>query len=171
MKLDVFKSEYIFLDQELNSQAEVFNFIAKVADEHQIANDKAALIKGFMAREDEGSTGFEDGFAIPHARIKEVKNPAVIVIRLKTGIDWNAMDGKSTNVIIALLVPQGPSGEEHLAILSNIAMKLLNSDFKQKMNTLKSKKAILDLLKAEPIKQDKQVRERERERERERAAP
>ncbi|AHI53514.1 PTS system fructose-specific IIABC component [Spiroplasma sabaudiense Ar-1343] len=145
---DIFKSELIFLDQQLNSKAEVFDFIAEVSLKNQLTNNKQALISGFENREQEGSTGFEDGFAIPHARIAEVKQAAVFIIRLKNGVDWNSLDGKPTNVVIALLVPDGPSGDEHLSILSSIATKLLNEDFKSKMNLAKSKKQILELLRA-----------------------
>jgi PTS system fructose-specific IIC component len=83
----VFKKEYIFLDTDLKTQAETFKFIAQKAVALKIVSSETALIQGFKKREAEGSTGFEDGFAIPHARIKEVKQAAVFVIRFKNEVD------------------------------------------------------------------------------------
>jgi PTS system fructose-specific IIC component len=83
----VFNKDYIYLNADLKSQREVFEFIAEKAFELDLISSKESLIKGFENRENEGSTGFEDGFAIPHSRIKEVKQAAVFVVRLKKAID------------------------------------------------------------------------------------
>lgn len=134
----ILKNDYIFLDVDLKNQQEAFAFIAEKASAMKIVSSKSALVSGFKKREQEGSTGFEDGFAIPHARIKEVKQAAVFVLRFKKAIDWASMDGKPTKVAIALLIPEGPSGDEHLAMLADIAVKLMDADFKQILTTTKA---------------------------------
>lgn len=87
MNKDILKKEHVFLDVEIDSQKDAFKFIAKEAKRLGIVSSETALVKGYENREAEGSTGFEDGFAIPHARIKEAKQAAVFVVRFKDELD------------------------------------------------------------------------------------
>ncbi|WP_342269131.1 fructose-specific PTS transporter subunit EIIC [Spiroplasma endosymbiont of Aspidapion aeneum] len=153
----IFKEEFIFLNEEINSKKEAFEFIAQKAFEFKISTSVEALINGLNKREEEGSTGFEDGFAIPHARIKEIVEPAVFVVKFKNGIDWQSMDGKKTKVAIALLVPKGKNGDQHLEILSDIATKLTNEKFKKGLIAAKTKDAVLKLLMSENNKKDQNI--------------
>ncbi|WP_036228467.1 PTS fructose transporter subunit IIABC [Mesoplasma photuris] len=140
---DILKKEYVYLDVDVQNQDQAFDFIAKKAVELGLVTSASALVKGYKNREAEGTTGFEDGFAIPHARIKEVKEAAVFVLRFKNEIDWKSMDEKPTKVAIALLIPDGPNGEQHLAILSDIAMKLMDENFKTEMKKAKTTDAVI----------------------------
>ncbi|QEH61789.1 PTS system fructose-specific IIABC component [Spiroplasma chinense] len=143
----ILNTKNIFLDEKLVDQKSVFEFIANAALKDKVISDSEALINGFNSRESEGSTGFEDGFAIPHARIKEAKEAAIYVVRLANGIEWNSMDGKPTKVIIALIVPDGKN-DEHLAILSDVAVKLMDSNFKKVLNTATDAKKVLEAFSA-----------------------
>ncbi|ATZ16279.1 PTS system fructose-specific IIC component [Entomoplasma freundtii] len=149
MNNQVFNKDYIYLDVDLKDQKDAFEFIAEKAYSLNLVASKESLIKGFEARENEGSTGFEDGFAIPHSRIKEVKQAAVFVVRLKKAIDWNSMDGKPTQILIALLVPEGPNGDQHLSILSDVAVKLMDEEFKTTLNKTESVEEVLQALNKE----------------------
>lgn len=146
MNNQVFNKDYIYLNVDLKDQKSVFKFIAEKAFALGLIDSQKSLIQGFEARENEGSTGFEDGFAIPHSRIKEVKQAAVFVVRLKKAIDWNSMDGKPTKTLIALLVPEGPNGDEHLSILSEVAVKLMDEEFKTVLRNTTSAQKVLDAL-------------------------
>jgi PTS system fructose-specific IIC component len=146
--MELLKKDLIFLDQDIKSRDDVFAFIAKQAKDKNIITSEDALVAGFKKRESEGTTGFEDGFAIPHARIKEAKEAAVVVVRLKKGIDWESIDGKPTEVAIALIVPDG-QGNTHMEILSDVATKLMNEEFKKQ---IKAAKNADDVIKAFDVK-------------------
>ncbi|QHX35709.1 PTS system, fructose-specific IIABC component [Spiroplasma sp. TIUS-1] len=148
MNKDILNSKHIFLDVELNSQDEVFDFLAKKAKELGIVTSDKALVAGFKKRESESSTGFEDGFAIPHARIVEANQAACLVVKLKKAIDWNSMDGKPTQYLFSLIVPDG-KGDEHMSILSDIATKLIIEEFKSAIINAKTQE---DVLKAFNVK-------------------
>jgi len=155
---NVFNSKYIFLDETIKNQKDAFEFIAKKAVELDLVTDQKKLVQGYIKREKEGSTGFEDGFAIPHARIKEVKKAAVFVVRFKKPIDWNSMDGKPTKVAIALLIPDDKSGDEHLTILSSLAVKLMDEDFKTTiLNATKNTDVLNALTQTDKAKEEKVV--------------
>ncbi|ATZ18900.1 PTS system, fructose-specific IIABC component [Williamsoniiplasma somnilux] len=146
MNNKILKKDYIFLDVDVKSQDDAFAFIADQALNMKLITSKKALISGFKNRELEGTTGFEDGFSIPHARIKEVQEAAVFVLRFKNDVDWKSMDNKFTKVAIALLIPEGPNGDQHLEILSSIAIKMMDENFKKVLKTSKDVNKILQVL-------------------------
>lgn len=63
-------------------------------------------------REAESTTGFIDGFAIPHAKLKDITEATVIIIQNKAGIEWNALDQTPVTFIIALLIPDAEAGKD-----------------------------------------------------------
>ncbi|ASP28442.1 PTS system, fructose-specific IIB component [Spiroplasma corruscae] len=124
------KNTYVFLETEFINKVDLLNFISKKALENKITDDSKILFESFLSREKEASTGFEDGFAIPHAKIKNIKEPSVIIVKNKIGIEWDSLDGKPTSYIISLIIPDN-ANEEHLNLLSSIATKLTKEDFKK----------------------------------------
>ncbi|ASZ09414.1 PTS fructose transporter subunit IIB [Mesoplasma chauliocola] len=146
MDKKILNKNNIFINLDLNTQAEVFEYIANKAYELKYTSNEKALIKGFKQREKQSTTGFEDGFAIPHARIKEITQPSIFYIKLKNKIDWKSLDGKGTNVILALLIPDTPSGEEHLKMLSSLAVKIMDEEIKKELQNPKSSLDVLNIL-------------------------
>ena len=121
----------IFFNRELNSQDEVFHFLSKKAIELGIATNQEAVYKGFIEREQQGTTGMMDGFAIPHTKSKEILTPNIIIVRLEKGLDWNSMDGKPTLFIFSLLIPDGEAGTTHLKLLATVARMLMKANVKE----------------------------------------
>ncbi|WP_368486344.1 fructose-specific PTS transporter subunit EIIC [Spiroplasma sp. DGKH1] len=151
---DLFDQEHIILDSQAKTQQEAFVELAELAKKLGCVDEASDLVAGFKAREAESSTGFEDGFAIPHARIKAVKKPAVLFVRYQNPLDWNAMDGKPTNIAIALVIPEDKSADIHLGLLSDIARKLMDADFKKAMKTETDKAKIQEALMGKSKKEE-----------------
>lgn len=122
--------ELIFVDLDIADQTGVFEFLAKTIVEKQFANDEAAVYAALEKRESEGTTGMMDGFAIPHAKSEKIIKPAIIVIKLRKGIEWDSMDGQPTRYVLAMFIPTAESGSTHLKILSQVARMLMKSEFK-----------------------------------------
>lgn len=136
----------IFFNRELNSQDEVFHFLSKKAIELSIATNEEAVYKGFIEREQQGTTGMMDGFAIPHTKSMEILTPSIIIVRLEKSLDWNSMDGKPTSFIISLLIPDNEAGTTHLKILASIARMLMKADIKESLLLATSEQEIEDIL-------------------------
>ena len=49
------------------------------------------------------STGIGDNIAVPHARLKEIESPSVIIGLSRDGIDFDAPDGKVAHLIFMIL--------------------------------------------------------------------
>jgi PTS system fructose-specific IIC component len=73
----------------VNSQKDLFTLIAEKGIELNRVKPKKTMkiVEAFLKREAEGSTGFEDGFAIPHAQSKYILEPTIFVIRLHHKIE------------------------------------------------------------------------------------
>lgn len=129
----VFKKEYVLLDADVSTKEECLAFIAEKAVEFGISSGVQATVDGFMERENVDSTGFSDGFAIPHTRCDAILKPSVLVVKTKHGIDWPSMDGEPTVVVLALLVPKEVGGTVHLKLLSALSRKLVNAEFQKSL--------------------------------------
>lgn len=147
-KNNLFSLEQIILNSSAKNQDEAFHELATVAYQAGCIDNSKKLVKALWAREYETSTGLEDGFAIPHARIKDIKKPAVIFVRYQTGLEWSTFDNTKVQVAIALIIPTNKKNDIHLEVLSNVAKKLLNSNLRQILKTSTNKTEILELLSA-----------------------
>lgn len=135
----------IFLDQNLEDKEAVLTFISDMAVEQGIAADSRAVLDGFNQREAQGSTGMENGIAIPHVSNESINKPAVIVARLNNGVEWPAMDGNATTFVISILVPEN-SGSEHLNILADISRKLMDEELVERLKQSNSEEEIKNIL-------------------------
>ena len=81
---------------------------------------KAVVYDSLFERERLGSTGLGQGVAIPHGRIKGLKEALGAFARLAQPVPFDAADGKPVSLVFALLVPEHAT-EKHLEILSELA--------------------------------------------------
>lgn len=123
-------ADSVLLSQHAGSREEALTLISRKAAELGIADDADALFNAFVARENMGETGMTDGFAIPHAKSSAVKRAAVIVFKNTEPLDWPSFDEKPVVCAIALMVPDGEAGTEHIRLLSKTATLLMNEGFK-----------------------------------------
>lgn len=132
----------ILLHLEAKSKNEVLEIISKKAQELNYTESSKKLYHAFLEREDEYSTGLQDGFAIPHAKSIYIEKPGIIYVRLRDGIEWETYDGNLVTDIFALMVPENKAGTLHLQMLSKLAVALLDDEFKRDLCSFKDKKNI-----------------------------
>jgi PTS system nitrogen regulatory IIA component len=111
--------ENIFLDMDVGSKKRVFEQVGiTFENSHGIA--RSAIFESLFAREKLGSTALGQGVAIPHGRIKNLKEAVGAFVRVKHPIPFDAPDGKPVSLIFVLLVPANAT-DVHLQILSELA--------------------------------------------------
>jgi len=71
------------------------------------------VFEALIAREKLGSTGFGNGIAIPHCRLKGCVSPISALMHLDAPIDFDAIDGAPVDLLFVLLVPQAAT-DAHL---------------------------------------------------------
>ncbi|MCI7775358.1 MAG: fructose-specific PTS transporter subunit EIIC [Enorma sp.] len=127
---DFVKPEQVFVGESFASRDELLTFVSKKAVEQCIAQDADELMSAFIAREDMGTTGMTDNFAIPHAKSTTVTNAAVMAIKTSDIAGWETLDQKPVEVAIALLIPDTEAGTTHLKLLSKVAEALMDDEFR-----------------------------------------
>jgi len=95
---------------------------------------RALITDSLFARERLGSTGLGHGVAIPHGRIKGLKNPLAAVLRVKDAIAFDAPDDEPVSLLIFLLVPEAAT-QRHLEILSEIAEMLSDRELRERLKS------------------------------------
>jgi Na+/H+ antiporter NhaD/arsenite permease-like protein/mannitol/fructose-specific phosphotransferase system IIA component (Ntr-type) len=101
----------------------VLEFIADRLCEQGYCTQPAELVDNFLAREAQGSTGVGHGVAVPHATHEPVDRIVIAIVRLKTPVDWDAVDAEPVRLVVAIIAP--PSDRElYLEVLAEIARSL-----------------------------------------------
>ena len=123
----------IVLDVEVSSKKRMFEQVGLLFENHQ-GVARSLVFDSLFARERLGSTGLGQGVAIPHGRIKGLREPVGGFLRLKTPVPFDAPDGRPVNLVFVLLVPEQAT-EQHLEILSELAQMLSDREFRQTLGT------------------------------------
>ena len=142
------REEYLFFNVDVNTKEEALKFISHKALELGLTEDEEGLKEDFLKREEEYSTGLQDGFAIPHAKSDFAKKMGVFYVRCKSGIpEWETMDDKRVTDLFALIVPKKSADNEHLMMISRLATGLLEVEFKETVKTALDKGELIEYLK------------------------
>lgn len=121
------------VDLPVTSKKRLFEQVGLMFENsHHIERDK--VFDSLFARERLGSTGLGEAVAIPHGRIKGLKEALAAVIRVATPIPFDAPDGEPVSLLVFLLVPEN-ANEEHLEILSELAELLSDETVRESLMT------------------------------------
>ena len=93
--------------------------------------DKDKYREDILAREAQGTTAIGDGIAIPHAKSEAVKKPGLAAVTVPTGVDYDALDGKPSDILFMIAAPN--DGDFHLEVLSRLMALLMDHDFRKNL--------------------------------------
>ena len=123
----------VILDLEVSSKKRVFEQVGLLYENnHHVA--RSQVFDSLFAREKLGSTGLGQGVAIPHGRIKGLKEALGAFIRVAQPVPFDAPDGKPVSLVFLLLVPEQAT-EQHLRVLSELAQMLSDRDLRAKLSS------------------------------------
>lgn len=130
----------VVVDLEASSKKRVFEQAGLLFENNQgIA--RSTVFDSLFTRERLGSTGLGQGIAIPHGRIKGLKEAAGAFLRLATPVQFDAPDGRPVNMLFVLLVPE-QANETHLQLLSELAQMFSDRDFRDTLQNAPDAAAI-----------------------------
>jgi PTS system nitrogen regulatory IIA component len=121
----------VITDLDASSKKRVFEQVGLLFENnHHIA--RSQVFDSLFAREKLGSTGLGQGVAIPHGRIKGLKEALGVLVRMKQAIPFDAPDGQAVSLIFVLLVPDRAT-DLHLQILSELAQMFSDKAFRERL--------------------------------------
>ncbi len=112
-------SDHILLDVEVSSKKCLFEYVADLF-ETRIGLSHDMVFDSLLARERLGSTALGHGIAVPHGRIKGLKQASGALLRLRAPIAFDAPDNAPVALLFILLVPVQAT-DQHLQILGELA--------------------------------------------------
>jgi PTS system nitrogen regulatory IIA component len=125
--------ENVVVGLSVTSKKRVFEQ-AGLIFENQNGIARSTVTDNLFARERLGSTGLGEGVAIPHGRIKGLKQPLAAFVRLEQPIPFESPDGQPVSLLIFLLVPEQAT-QQHLEILSEIAQLLSDREARERLHS------------------------------------
>jgi PTS system nitrogen regulatory IIA component len=144
---DMIITELEYQDRE-SAIKEMVNFLKR---KNRISKKKELYDRLFQ-REELGSTAIGEGVAIPHCKMKGVKDPIVLLAISKNGVNFHSTDGKPSHVFFLVVSsPDNPSlNLQILAAIAHLVRK--SSSLVKKLLKAKNINTILDVIYAEEEK-------------------
>ncbi len=123
----------ILLDLDVTSKKRMFEQAGLLFENNQ-GIGRSVVFDSLFARERLGSTGLGQGVAIPHGRIKGLKDAVGAFVRVASPVAFDSPDGKPVNLVFFLLVPEQAT-ERHLQILSELAQLFSDRKLRERLAT------------------------------------
>lgn len=106
----------------------------------------AAVSRAVIQRENQGSTGFGKGVAVPHVKHASITRIAATIGRSSAGVDFAALDRAPVYIVVLLLSPPD-NPDQHLACMENIFRHLQRDNFRRFLRQASSKEEINELIR------------------------
>jgi PTS system nitrogen regulatory IIA component len=120
--------------------------VASLATRGALAEDAVdEVVTALIKREQNGSTGFGKGVAVPHVKHGKVKKMAGTIGRSGSGIDFSALDHQPVYSIVLLLSPENLP-QQHLQAMNIVFSNLQKDMFRRFLRQSDTTESIVELL-------------------------
>jgi len=149
--LDFLKEEWIIPDlQGLDKPSVLKELSSVLVKPCQVASPED-LFNVLAEREKIESTGIGEGIAIPHGRMKKLKDFFIAFGRSRKGVDFDSIDRKPTHLFFLVMAPEN-SAVTNLKLLGRIVTLLKDSSFKKRLMEATTQKGLFQCIAEEDEK-------------------
>lgn len=142
---DLLSKDGIELNVNAKDKNDIINKMTKLMLKTGRITDLNAYKELVLKREEEGTTGVGEGIAIPHGKGDCVTEPGLVAMVVPDGVEYDALDGKPVNLLFMIAAPN-TSDNVHLDVLSRLSTMLMDTEFKNKLISAKSKAEFLNII-------------------------
>lgn len=103
------------------------------------------VVSALIKREQNGSTGFGKGVAVPHVKHPKVSKMVGTIGRSETGIDFASLDHQPVYSIVLLISPEAQP-QQHLQAMNIVFQNLQKDMFRRFLRQSDTREKIRDLL-------------------------
>lgn len=139
MSRKILQEDNILLNLKSESKNEAIERVGRLLVSKGYVNEN--YINGMKAREEEVTTYMGNGVAIPHGMNeykKEILNSGIVIAQYPKGVDFG--EGNVAYIVIGI----AGKGEEHMAILSKIALTV---QYEENVDRLKNAEGAKEIIK------------------------
>ncbi|MCM8541524.1 MAG: cation:proton antiporter [Lentisphaeraceae bacterium] len=144
--VNLLKKDVILKELSVNTRDEMIETLVKKAAE-KYSLDYETIHRLVHERESLDSTGLENGIAIPHCRLPDLKGPVVILGICKSGVDFHSLDQSSAKAVFLIITPEDDPHSQ-LELIAQIAGFFINEGISQKFLNCKSESEFIAFLKS-----------------------
>ncbi len=116
-------------------------------------NDPKLFKEMILKREAESSTGIGDGIAMPHAKTKAVNEATVVFGRSRSGVNYEALDGKPSYLFFMIAAPEG-AADVHLQTLAALSRLLIDQKFVAQVKEAETAGEVVELFNDQQAKKE-----------------
>ncbi|MBC7364431.1 MAG: PTS sugar transporter subunit IIA [Candidatus Aminicenantes bacterium] len=144
---NIIKDNTILMEMKAREKQQALEEMVSFLKKNKILISDKEVVEKLNQREALGSTALGDGIAIPHCKVKNVKNPILLIGIAPAGVDFGAPDGKPVRIFFLLISsPEDPS--LNLQILALIAQLVRKSPhLKEQLLRAQSAQEVLEVIK------------------------
>ncbi|MBL8259736.1 MAG: PTS IIA-like nitrogen regulatory protein PtsN [Candidatus Competibacteraceae bacterium] len=142
---DLIGGERVVCDREVASKKRALEVLSELLATGQAGLAARPIFDSLIGRERLGSTGLGHGVALPHGRFQQSERAIGAFVKLKKGVDFDAIDRQPVDLIFGLLVPDHYT-DEHLKILAYLAEMFSDRDFCRQLREAASDRALFQLI-------------------------
>lgn len=142
--IDLLKKDAIELNTSVASKSDAIDKLVALHEKAGNLLDVNAYKDAILAREAQGSTAIGEGLAVPHAKSESVKTPGLSAITVPNGVDYEAPDGKNSDILFMIAAPL--DGDLHLEILSRLMVMLMEPEFCASLRGAKTTDEFLSII-------------------------
>ena len=144
---DLLKPQSVLLNADPVTKADAIYTLGELMEKGGNLIDKGEYLAAVFTREESGSTGLGDGIATPHAKSAGVKEAGLAAMVVPHGVDFEALDGQPSRLFFMIAAPEG-AADTHVEVLSQLAMMVIDPDFKEALIAAPTVERFLELVTA-----------------------
>ena len=144
---DLLKPQSVLLNADPVTKTDAIYTLGELMEKGGNLIDKGEYLAAVFAREESGSTGLGDGIATPHAKSAGVKEAGLAAMVVPHGVDFEALDGQPSRLFFMIAAPEG-AADTHVEVLSQLAMMVIDPDFKEALIAAPTVERFLELVTA-----------------------
>lgn len=142
--IDLLKKDAIELGTAVSTKADAIDKLVSLHSKAGNLGDVSLYKQAILERENQSTTAIGEGIAVPHAKSDSVKTPGLSAITVPGGVDYNAPDGKPSDIIFMIAAPL--DGDLHLEILSRLMVMLMEPEFCEALRNAKTADEFLNII-------------------------
>jgi fructose-specific phosphotransferase system IIA component len=146
--IDLVMPEVIKTPLASKDKPDVLRELVQILKDTGKIDDFDTVLKAIQQREDEQSTGLEQGIAVPHGKTTAVSSLQLAIGIAPQGIDFDSLDGKPTKLFFLLVAAPNQSGP-HVQALAEVAKLARSKAFCQALVNAEDAQQVVELLKEE----------------------
>ena len=143
---DLITRERIVCNSEVTSKKRVIEVLSELLATGQADLTARPVFDSLIGRERLGSTGLGYGVALPHGRFSQSRQAIGAFVKLRQGVDFDAIDRQPVDLAFGLLVPDHYT-DEHLKILAYLAEMFSDRVFCQRLRDADSDLTLFERLR------------------------